>query len=245
MTAEAQPLAVRLTPELQFFLRQRGNCGDREVRPGVHETLGHVVQSLGVPLPEVGGLVLDGKPASAGVRAVGGLLEVLGVSRPQELAGPPQLLLDVHLGVLARRLRLLGVDTAYSNDAADDALVVRAEAEDRLLVTQDRGLLMRRALRRAAYVRGSRPDDQLADLLDRFELPLQPFSRCPRCNGGLEPVARDEVAHLLEPGTLRTQQDFRRCRACGAPYWRGAHFARLQPMVAEVLARRALPRVAP
>jgi uncharacterized protein with PIN domain len=110
----------------------------------------------------------------------------------------------VHLGALARRLRLLGVDTAYRNDADDDELVVRAIAEQRTLLTQDRGLLRRRALPSGAYVRGARPDDQVADVLDRFAPPLAPWSRCPACNGVLVAAAGDEVVHLLEPGTRRS-----------------------------------------
>ena len=81
-------------------------------------------------------------------------------------------------------------------------------AQRRVLLTQDRGLLMRRAVSAGAYVRGSRPDDQLADVLDRFAPPLQPWTRCTACGGLLVSVAREAVAHRLEPGTLRTQEAF-------------------------------------
>jgi uncharacterized protein with PIN domain len=76
--------------------------------------------------------------------------------------------LDVHLGALARRMRLLGIDTAWPEEAGDPALVERADAERRVLLTRDRGLRARRALWAGAYVRGSDPDDQLDDVLDRF-----------------------------------------------------------------------------
>nr|WP_269204550.1 Mut7-C RNAse domain-containing protein [Motilibacter deserti] len=148
------------------------------------------------------------------------------------------MLLDVHLGALARRLRLLGVDTAYANDASDPQLVERAAAEDRLLLTQDRGLLRRRALRRAAYVRGARPDDQLEDVLDRFELPVAPYTRCTVCNGRLEPVAKADVVDRLEPGTQRTQEVFVRCVECARVYWHGAHSARLDEQVRRHARRR-------
>ena len=68
----------------------------------------------------------------------------------------------------ACRLRLAGVDATYANDAGDDALIGQANAGRRVLLTQDRGLLRRRALQLGAYVRGARPDDQLRDVLDRF-----------------------------------------------------------------------------
>jgi uncharacterized protein with PIN domain len=61
------------------------------------------------------------------------------VRRPQHLE-PARFVLDVHLGTLARRLRLVGVDTAYANDADDDALVEQANASRRVLLTQDRDL---------------------------------------------------------------------------------------------------------
>lgn len=195
-------------------------------------TIGHAVQTAGIPLTEVGALVAHGQPVAPATRvATLADVDVQPRTRPQPLEGPPRLLLDVHLGALARRLRLLGVDTAYRNDARDDELVAEAAAADRLLLTQDRGLLQRKALRRAAYVRGARPDDQLADVLDRFLLVRRPFSRCTACNGILVPVAKADIVELLEPGTRRTQEDFARCDRCGRIYWHGAHRARLKALV--------------
>jgi uncharacterized protein with PIN domain len=81
-------------------------------------------------------------------------------------------------------------------------------------------------------VRGSRPDDQLRDVLDRFDPQLEPWSRCPACNGVLVPVAKRDVAHLLEPGTRRSYTEFSRCPVCGRLYWRGAHAERLDAIVA-------------
>ena len=112
---------------------------------------------------------------------------------------PARFVLDVHLGTLARRLRLVGVDTAYANDAGDDALVEQANASRRVLLTQDRGLLCRRKLWLGAYVRGARPDDQFADVLDRFAPPLAPWTRCPACNGHLSRPRRDRLTRCYSP----------------------------------------------
>lgn len=218
--------------ELRFLLATRWRSGVVEVAYDPTASLGHVVEAAGVPLTEVGALRVAGQPVDASYRPrPHELVEVAAVQRPQPLGGPPRLLLDVHLGALARRLRLLGVDTAYSNDADDDQLVEQAAGEDRLLLTQDRGLLRRRALRRAAYVRGSDPDDQLGDVLDRFRLSLAPYTLCTACGGTVQPVSKAEVLDRLEPGTRRTQQDFARCASCDQVYWRGAHAARLERLV--------------
>ncbi|HCA87523.1 MAG TPA: hypothetical protein DEQ61_19875 [Streptomyces sp.] len=197
-------------------------------------SLGHVVESLGVPLPEVGELLVGGRPAAPAYRPrPGDVVDVRGIRRPQALPdGPPRFVLDVHLGGLARRLRLVGADTAYRNDLDDPALVEQANAERRVLLTRDRGLLRRRALWLGAYVRGTRPDEQLTDALERFVPPLAPWTRCVACNGLLAPVGKSAVGHLLRPGTQRTQDTFTRCPDCGRVYWPGAHHHRLEEIVA-------------
>lgn len=222
---------VDVAPELRLFLRQSHRPGPVLVACDGVSSLGHVVQSLGVPLTEVGGLTVNGAPAEPGYRpADGDRVRVDAVRRPQQL-GEPRFVLDVHLGTLARRLRLLGVDSAYANDADDDALIGQANAGHRVLLTQDRGLLRRRALWAGGYVRGARPDEQLADVLDRFAPPLAPWTRCVACNGRLSPVSKADVDSLLRPGTRRTYQSFSRCADCGQVYWRGAHSDRLQAII--------------
>jgi hypothetical protein len=190
-----------------------------------------VVESLGVPLPEVGDLAVNGEPVAPSYRpGAGDVVDVRAVRRPQR-PGTARFVLDVHLGTLARRLRLVGVDAAYANDLDDHALIEQANAGRRVLLTQDRGLLRRRKLWLGAYVRGARPDEQLSDVLDRFAPPLAPWTRCTVCNGPLSPARKDEVEQALLPGTRRTYQVFSRCPACGRVYWRGAHSRRLEAIV--------------
>jgi hypothetical protein len=218
-----------------MFLAPRHRDGHvRVVCDGV-SSLGHAVESLGVPLPEIGELTVNGRPAAPARRlAVGDVAQAGAVRRPQPVPSP-RFVLDVHLGTLARRLRLVGVDTAYANDADDDALIEQANASRRVLLTQDRGLLRRRVLHLGAYVRGAQPGDQLRDVLDRFAPPLAPWTRCTACNGRLAPARKADVEPLLPPGTRRTYQAFARCRDCGQVYWRGAHSQRLQDVVDSAL----------
>jgi uncharacterized protein len=214
-------MAVRVlvAPPLRFLLSVGNRGGEVTVPADGGSSPVHIVESLGVPRTEIGEL-----------RVHGDVIEVLPVPRPQPIADA-RFVLDVHLGTLARRMRLLGLDTAYRNDATDPELVEQAIAEQRLLLTQDRGLLRRRALPAGGYVRGSRPDDQLADVLDRYAPPLAPWTRCPACNGRLEAVPKQAVEHRLEQGTRRSYDDFSHCPACGRVYWRGAHAERLDAIV--------------
>src|SRR6185437_17118461 len=127
--AEAE---IEFAAELQMFLAPRHRNGYvRATCDGV-SSLGHVVESLGVPLPETGILTVNGEAAPPSHRlAAGDTAHVGAVSRPQPVPSP-RFLLDVHLGTLARRLRLVGVDTAYTNDADDDALIEQANATRRV-----------------------------------------------------------------------------------------------------------------
>lgn len=201
-------------------------------------TLGHVVESLGVPLTEVGSLTVDGHEVARGhVPAAGEHVVVGAVARPQAVEGAPlRFLLDVHLGTLARRMRLLGIDTAYeSHDLGDPALAARSAAEQRVLLSRDRGLLRRRELWAGAYVYSDKPDEQLRDVLGRFAPALIPWTRCTACNGRLRDADKDEVARDLEGGTKATYDVFARCDACGRVYWRGAHHDRLETIVRQAL----------
>lgn len=234
---------IDVAAELRLFLKPAHRGGPVRVACDGTSSLGHVVQSLGVPLTEVGSLIVNGGAVTAGYRPAGGdVVQVAVVTRPQP-APTARFILDVHLGALARRLRLAGVDASYPGDVDDDALIEHANAEHRILLTQDRGLLRRRTLWLGAYVRGAHPDTQLADVLGRFAPPLAPWTRCTACNGPLRPAPKAEVEPLLQPGTRRTYQEFSRCQTCGRVYWRGAHSKRLQALISA--AQRAVRTTSP
>jgi uncharacterized protein with PIN domain len=237
-------ISVRFSPGLHVFIPPERRRGPTAYTADGLATLGHVVESLGVPLTEVGRLLVDGRDVSTGhIPAAGEVIEVREVERPQRVEGAPlRFLLDVHLGTLARRLRLLGVDAAYeSTDVGDPALAAQSARERRVLLTRDRGLLRRRELWAGAFVYPHRPEDQLRDVLERFRPELRPWTRCMACNGLLRDAAKAEVAHLLEPGTLRTVDTFTQCAECGRVYWRGTHHGRLETMVEHAMTEFGSP----
>ncbi|MEI5103785.1 Mut7-C RNAse domain-containing protein [Streptomyces sp. PmtG] len=239
-------ILIDFAPGLALFVaHERRGRPSTAVTDGA-STLGHVVESLGVPLTEVGALVVDGHEVPTGhVPTAGQRVEVRAVPRPQRLPErpdeaadeAPRFLLDVHLGTLARRLRLLGVDAAYeSKDIGDPALATLSAAERRVLLSRDRGLLRRRELWAGAYVYSDQPDEQLRDVLHRFAPPLRPWTRCTACNGALRAARKEDVAERLEGGTRGSYDVFAQCGSCGRVYWRGAHHERLDGIVRWALA---------
>jgi uncharacterized protein len=233
-------VVVEVEPPLLplIWRRERGDRVRRDAE--ATDTVAHVVQSVGVPVSEVGDVLVDGGTVPRAVlRAtrVGDArtLRIGPRKRPQYCAGG--FLLDIHLGALARRMRLLGLDVEYGPDA-DDVLAARSAAENRVLLTRDRGLLFRSAVFDGALVRHDAVDAQLDDVLDRFAPDLAPWTRCLRCGFPLEDAAADEVAPHLEPGTRRTYRQFSRCTGCGRVYWRGAHGRRLEAIIDRALSAR-------
>ncbi|MFE8011157.1 Mut7-C RNAse domain-containing protein [Streptomyces antibioticus] len=238
----AAQIHVEVAPELALFVPHARRSGATALAVDGVSTLGHVVESLGVPLTEVGTLLVDGRAVAVShAPADGEAVAVRPVERPQRVPGAPlRFLLDVHLGTLARRLRLLGVDTAYeSTDIGDPALAARSAAERRVMLSRDRGLLRRRELWAGAFVYSTSPDEQLRDVLARFAPELRPWTRCTACNGMLREATKDEVADQLEHGTRRSYDVFAQCSACGRAYWKGAHHEQLEAIVERALSEFA------
>lgn len=235
-------LTVHIPPELRFFLHPRHRNAPVPLPHDPDATLGHTIQTLGVPLTEVGHLYADHTPVTPEHRPTPGRhIRVFTPTLPQAApTDPPRFLLDVHLGSLARRLRLLGLDTAYDNDRDDLSLLRQANTEQRVLLTRDRGLLYRRALHTGAHVRADHPNTQLHEILHRFAPPLRPWTRCLACNGLLRTASPAEVAHRIEAGTRATYDTFARCTDCDRVYWPGAHHKNLQAIVRR--AEEAFPR---
>jgi uncharacterized protein len=206
------------------------------------------VEALGVPHTEIEVILVNGEsvpfdhPLRDGDRvSVYPVFETLDVTplvrlRPKTLR-QVRFALDVHLGRLARQLRLFGFDAAYRNDWSDEQLAGLGPREHRIVLTRDRGLLMRRAITHGYYVRATQPDAQLIEVLRRFDLSgsLHPLTRCLVCNGVLLEVAVDQVEAEDLPADIRADpQRLVRCSACRRVYWDGSHVRRLRAIVAKV-----------
>ena len=230
---DSDRVTLVIPSSLRFFLPPAKRAAEVRLSPDGSSTVGHLLAAMGVPKTEVGDLLADGRPVDLSYRpGPGDRISVHPLSRPQSApTWPPRFVLDVHLGTLARRMRLLGLDTAYDRHAADEALLETSLAQQRILLTRDRGLLHRRALRWGAHINHQDPDEQLREVMDRFRPPLRPWTRCPTCNGMLLDVAKSDVDGELLEGTRRCYESFSRCQLCAQIYWRGAHGDRLQGIV--------------
>jgi uncharacterized protein with PIN domain len=145
---------------------------------------------------------------------------------------------DAMLGRLARWLRLLGFDCAWEPDIADEALVRRAIAEGRTVLSRDRALPEEWRISGIHRVEAEKVRDQLAEVLGAFDLApeIRLLSRCSHCNAPLSPAALGDVADRVPPRVLEHRDVFSACPDCGRVYWEGSHTARIRGFVDELLA---------
>lgn len=150
---------------------------------------------------------------------------------------PIKFILDVHLGKLARWLRMLGFDTLYRNDYDDPEIVAIANQTARTILTRDLGIMKRRAVTRGYHVQSTKPQEQLQEVLITYQLhaQIQPFHRCIVCNGLLHTVDKATIIDQLEPKTICYYQEFFQCEQCRRIYWRGSHFERMTTFINELM----------
>jgi uncharacterized protein with PIN domain len=251
----------QLTATFRFF----GNAGDFLARYRREGAFAHYfrgtpsikdrIETLGTPHTEVAHIRIDGEFCSFRHLLSGGeYVEVFSSDYPPEnrpttppLNAPPPgrpcFVADVNLGRLARLLRLLGFDTLYRNDYNDAHVAGLSAREDRVVLTRDRRLLMRRDVTYGYFVRTDLPELQAQEVMQRFRLHdfTRPFHRCSRCNGIVHRVEKAAVFDRLESKTKRYYDDFWQCSDCGQVYWEGSHIKGLTTLVAHLEAAPAQP----
>ncbi|GAB3544681.1 Mut7-C RNAse domain-containing protein [Spirosoma fluminis] len=214
---------------------------------GARVSVKDVIESLGVPHPEIGLLLANNESVDftyliqeqdviSAYPAFSQLpLTVISTVQPEPLS-EYRFVLDVHLGTLATYLRMLGFDTLYRNDYDDEELARISHQETRVLLTRDRGLLMRTIVEYGYFLRNTNPEKQLIEVLQRFGLAaaIRPFARCLACNGLPEPIDKAIVIDQLPPNVREGQDRFWQCQHCGRIYWEGTHYQRMRLFVENV-----------
>ncbi|WP_246853687.1 Mut7-C ubiquitin/RNAse domain-containing protein [Rufibacter aurantiacus] len=199
------------------------------------------LEALGVPHPEIGSILLEGQPAAfldslprgARVEAYPIVCEESYERLPPlqiKSPVPACFVLDVHLGKLARYLRLLGFDTLYENHYDDQTIAQLAAKEQRIVLTRDIGLLKQKVVVWGYWLRSQHLETQLAEVMKRFGLKsqTQPFTRCMACNGSIAEVPKESILPLLQPKTKAYFQEFYQCPICQRVYWKGSHYDKMQ-----------------
>lgn len=205
-------------------------------RPGIKNT----IQAIGVPHGEVDLILVNGESVDFEYQLQGGekisvypQFETLDISPVIKLRPKPlrenRFIVDVNLGKLAQKLRLLGFDTLFRNDFEDDEIIEISLKEKRIILTRDKGILKQNVVTHGYFIRIDNPKKQLTEVIERFQLQnsFRPFSRCSNCNGELQEVPKSDLTAILPDDTLNYYHEFWKCSGCGKIYWEGSHFEKI------------------
>ena len=214
----------------------------------LHTSIKDLIESFSVPHTEVDLILVNGESVDFAylVRdndriSVYPPFKSIDISATTRVRPPAlndaRFILDVHLGKLAAFLRLLGFDVLYENEGDDEDLAQISADQNRIMLTRDRGLLMRNAVVYGYCVRATDPRQQLLELIERFDLlsQIKPFERCLRCNELLKSVDKESILHRLPPKVRDSHHEFHICRRCDQIYWPGTHYEKMQDFINAVV----------
>jgi uncharacterized protein len=136
---------------------------------------------------------------------------------------------DIMVGKLARYLRMAGNDVLYINNIRDDEILKIAKSEERIVLTRDSLMLLRRPftnnLIKSVFIKDDEIIKQLKQIKNELGIPLKPnLLRCLECNTELLKTQKENLKDKIPPYVYKTQKDFLHCPKCDKYYWRGTHY---------------------
>ena len=134
------------------------------------------------------------------------------------------------MGKLTGWLRMMGFDCRFFNGSDDTDMVRQALADKRVILTRDRGIMLRRVVKngriRAILISSEVPETQMVQVMETMDLAekIEPFTRCLECNEILIEQSKEAIKDQVPPYVFRTQNQYMECPTCRRIYWRGTHW---------------------
>lgn len=148
---------------------------------------------------------------------------------------PLRFVAESTLGRLCKWLRMAGFDTLYDRRIPNkSSLLTCAVQQNRLVLTRTVRIFSRLTSKRAVFIDGNDPRDQIREVIDTLGLKrddLSPLTRCLSCNALLEPCPREFVQGRVPEYISQTQQTYRVCPECKRLYWPGSHAQRCLTLI--------------
>jgi uncharacterized protein with PIN domain len=203
-----------------------------------------IIESQGAPHTEIDMILANGKSVRFNYKLKEGddisvypEFESFDISKIQKLRPKPlrhpKFVLDVHLGTLAKYMRMLGFDVKYRNDFSDGEIIEISLNEKRAILTRDLGILKQGKVTRGYWVRSVKAAGQVREIIGRFDLSgsIKEFSRCIRCNTLLKPIDKEKVIQKLPSKVKACREEFYYCRECNKIYWKGSHYEKMREFI--------------
>lgn len=240
-------IQIRFYEELNDFLPK-----EKRKKRIEHQYIGRtsvkdLIESLGVTHTEVDLILVNGKSVRFEYLINDGddisvypVFESLDISDVQHLRPKPlrkpKFICDVHLGKLAMYLRMMGFDVYYKNDLLDEEIVRISSKERRAILTKDRGILKRNEVTHGYFVRNTKVEKQVKEVIKRFDLwkAIKEFTRCLECNTELIKIAKQKIVGNIPLKVNQSQEEFFKCPGCEKLYWKGTHHQKMLSFVKKI-----------
>lgn len=235
---------IRFYEELNDFLPAAKRKRRFEVNftgsPGIKD----LIESQGIPHTEIDLILVNGKSVAFKYKVSNGdnisvypEFESFDIGKVQRLRKKPlrrpKFILDVHLGTLARYMRMCGFDVEYRNDYRDDEIIKISLEEKRAILTRDIGILKNGKVMRGYWVRNTNPVMQAEEVITRFDLrsEIKEFTRCITCNGKLKSIKKKSIEEQLPAKVKQMHENYFICTTCSKIYWRGTHVVKMNRII--------------
>jgi uncharacterized protein len=235
---------IRFYEELNYFIDKKQYKKEIEFEYRKNRTVKNIIEAFGVPHTEVDLVLVNSKSVSFDYVvkdreriSVYPVYESFNIKEVSKVRPFPlrklKFILDVHLGRLAKFLRLCGFDTLYRNDFSDDEIACISVNEKRIILTRDRALLKRKKVTHGYYVRSQNVVEQLKEIIRRFQLEneIREFSLCPECNSKIVTAEKEKIKNQVPEYIYKKYDQFKYCSKCKKVYWKGSHWINIKKVI--------------
>jgi uncharacterized protein len=240
-------LTFRFYGHLNQFLPVHLRQCSFDYRVKDHPSIKNVIETLGVPHTEVDLILAGGESVNGSHRVRAGeriavypVFSSFEISAETKVRPAPlpdsRFVVDNHLGKLAHLLRMTGFDALYDPHADDQELAYISAGQQRILLTHDRTLLHRKNVVYAYHVWSQKPEEQLIEVLRRYQLygQVRLFERCIICNSLLVPAEKESIRLLVPPRIYEACATFKVCQTCERVYWQGSHYENMRDFMSRI-----------
>lgn len=146
---------------------------------------------------------------------------------------------DVHLGKLAKLLRMLGFNTMFNSNYTKAELITTALQQNGILLTRNVALHKTGTALSTLIIIDQDPFNQLQQVVTHFQLisEINPFTICMICNGVLHLILKEKIYDRLPDKTRKEFDEFWQCDNCHRLYWKGSHYEKMLEKINQIKVR--------
>lgn len=241
-------IVIRFYAELNDWLKSDIHQQDIFIETENETPVGSLIENFGLPCSFVDLILVNGRSVGfdylvnnndrISVYPVFERMNIVSISMlKQSPLRRLSFICDVHLGRLAKYLRILGFDTVYNNDYDKNRLIRVSNSENRILLSRSESLINNKQLTRRCLVVSADPEEQVRKIISDFDLKndMAPMTRCLKCNARIQTVEKEATLDPAVRNVHELNSEFSKCPGCGKIYWRGSHYESMRTWIHHIL----------